>query len=754
MAESRHRVGIEIAADEDLGAVTKAKSALDDFSKGGIQAVEKLEDKVIGLQRSTINLRKEVEANRKAQAELSAAEKAGTVTKQQAAQMTSQLTTREKELTTAMQRASFAQKTAQADLRNLNMAQREAAENAQMLAAQFGVNLPPQLTKLTTRLPGLQSALGAAFNVGLIGAFVTATVGGIATVIETYQEFANIAERIERERMARINEMSLGVLGKAGDAIRQRQLSGLSGMAKSRQEFKFVLQDTLEQFGAKSVADLPEDVRRALQQIQHSANTQGSAAETKARQEAAAAAWKRQAGIEMSGAAQDQRQAEAQINAAIAGMEADDALRKTIDEVAKLGPTWESVHQEMEKGGDQMRRSLEMTWELADAERKVAEERRREVEAFGNDIEAMYNRITSNVKSAADVFKNIRGEYLNWVKHQFFQGLAGMLSGGSPGAATAGAGAGNAGILGGVLGGIIGMPGAAAAGGIAATPPFVNHALPPGAVPAQTVNVAGIAGYPPTTPLGTLLGKLHGVGPISGGGLMMGGALLGGLTVGNSNRALSALGGLASGAMMGTALMPGIGTAVGAAIGGLVGLFSGGGGGQKRADAEIADQGFAQLRQILEDYQRFRRDYASSIDAAERVWQQMSSQWQRRESAISQRPYYDAIIADMGRTEDERNRRREWMSLKPLPEFAAGGYTGAGGPAMLHPGEFVMTRQAVDRIGMSVLQGLNTAGGSSTAASGDVVTVQIARVDFTEAVERAIPVILRKGGAASRVLRG
>lgn len=198
MADSQHRVGITIAADEDLEAVQKAKTELNEFSKSGIIGIERLEDKVVSLQRFTINLRKEIELNRKAQAELAAAEEQGTVSKEQAAQMTRQLTEREKELTAAMQRASFSQRTAQQDLKNLNLAQREAAQNAQLLAAQFGVNLPNQLTTFATRIPAVQFALGKAFNVGLIGAFAAAAGRGLAEVVVALLNYEDTLQRVKR----------------------------------------------------------------------------------------------------------------------------------------------------------------------------------------------------------------------------------------------------------------------------------------------------------------------------------------------------------------------------------------------------------------------------------------------------------------------------------------------------------------------------------------------------------------------------
>ncbi len=285
-----------------------------------------------------------------------------------------------------------------------------------------------------------------------------------------------------------------------------------------------------------------------------------------------------------------------------------------------------------------------------------------------------------------------------------------------------------------------------------------------GAMAASFPGASGL-GLPATMPMGGLLSQLslRGLGPFSGQEVLMGGLTLGGLTVGSRNRALSALGGLGGGALAGFSVGGPIGAAIGAVAGGLIGLLSGGGGSEKRRDAEIANQGFAQLAKILEDYQRFRRDYASTLDAAQRIWNQMQGQWVRAESARTQRPYFDAILHSIEQTEDERNRRRQWMGLMPVPEFQAGGFVQSRDhqgavAALLHPGEFVLSQRAVERLGVGLLEGLNrgsSVAGAATAGSGGLL-VEVAPAGeqwFLEALEKGIPVLLRKGGAASRALR-
>ena len=235
-----------------------------------------------------------------------------------------------------------------------------------------------------------------------------------------------------------------------------------------------------------------------------------------------------------------------------------------------------------------------------------------------------------------------------------------------------------------------------------------------------------------------------------------------GSLIGSSNRGLSSLGGIGSGAITGLAAAGPIGAVVGGLIGGIAGLFGGGSGKAKRHDADIANQGFAQLKQILDDYNHFRRDFSSSVDSANRIWAQMQSQWTRSQSAPSQRPFFDAIIRSMQSTEDERLRRRQVQALLPIPQFANGGLvnsSGSGGTlAVVHPGEYVMSKRAVDDLGVNTLNGLNqgTTGNQGMSISLEPASAQSLGEMLKrnpQALEEGLLVVLRRGGALSRALR-
>ena len=259
------------------------------------------------------------------------------------------------------------------------------------------------------------------------------------------------------------------------------------------------------------------------------------------------------------------------------------------------------------------------------------------------------------------------------------------------------------------------------------------------------------------------------IGKLSGGGsgqdsalLSLGSSLFGSL-MGNSNRALSSLGGIGSGAMSGAIVGGPLGAVLGGLIGGVTGLFGGGSGKAKKHDAAIANRGFEQLKQVLNDYNYFRRDFASSVDAANRIWTQMQSQWTRTQSATSQRPYFDAILRSMQSIEDERNRRRQMQAILPVPQFANGGLvvgSGSSGTlAVVHPGEFVMNKRAVDEVGVGTLSSMNH--GANGRSGGTSISLEPASAQSLgemlkrnpQALEEGLLVVLRRGGALSRALR-
>ena len=298
----------------------------------------------------------------------------------------------------------------------------------------------------------------------------------------------------------------------------------------------------------------------------------------------------------------------------------------------------------------------------------------------------------------------------------------------------AGGGRGGVGILGGLLGGIFGpsVP-------VSARTPdfnpnagsgFINSALAGAAIPGLGVGAGGAGSIPGAVPVGSQaaggLGALFGGGGPGGGGSALLGLLLG-LQVGGSGRPIGGLlagiggtlGGVAlSGAIAGSA--GGIGALAGAGVGlagfltNPIGLAILGGigltsfivgvlkrGKKKEQATDIANEGFADINQIVRAFELRQVDFLRAVDGMNRIWDQMVQGWEQiggkvgRRSISSQQPFFAAYVARVEEIQRKRNERSDLIASLPLPEFQSGGLVhGVGNRpllAALHPGEFVLT---------------------------------------------------------------
>ena len=425
---------------------------------------------------------------------------------------------------------------------------------------------------------------------------------------------------------------------------------------------------------------------------------------------------------------------------------------------------------------------------------QLFQQHQQSAEAYGSQIASLYDRTVSGAKSASDSLKNIWSDLANWWKSQIFDQITAWMTGqggtssmAAPGSA-AGFVAGPAG-LGGIVATLLGTGGFLPTGGasnLAGQDMSLQNVLSQasiltngplgvagGGAGAATVasasagNIAIAYGLPATTTTGTVLSKVPGMLGFSGNPLLMGGLGLEAISTGIQNPVLRGLSGAAGGALIGSqigSIIPGIGTAIGAGVGALIGgiasLFGGGGNSDKNHDSALENQTFAKMNQTLQDFYQFRTTYDTAKSEITNDWNQMVSQFKRKDSEANQFPYYQAILTALDNVQNQRAARQQLQGMMAVPEFAVGGMvSGANGGmvAVVHPGEFVMSKQAVDRIGNSVLAGMNSGVSSSaqTAQSGTVVTVDPASQDwFNNALEHGLPVILRRGGPASRALRG
>ncbi len=346
------------------------------------------------------------------------------------------------------------------------------------------------------------------------------------------------------------------------------------------------------------------------------------------------------------------------------------------------------------------------------------------------------NFLTNIWRTVADEFqRSVTKMVLSWI---FGLRQIGAATGGG----RAGAGGGT-GILGGLFGGLLGLPQT----GSARTPDF-NPAgssfvfgavqgvgVPSTATPAGTAAGAGqggLGGLLSQIPggQGALLGALLGISvgsqgrPI--GGLLAGlGGTLGGVAL--SGAAAGSAGGIGALAGSGAALAGFLTNPIGLAILGgigatsfLVGVLSRGK--KKRQASDVANRGFDEIGQVVKAFELRQLDFLRANDQMQQVWDQMVEGWQRiggkvgRRSIATQRPFFDQALARIEEIQRERNRRGDLIGGLPIPEFASGGLVPGAGQrpilAAVHPGEFVLNRDAVSRIGQPRLESANKGSGS------------------------------------------
>ena len=417
---------------------------------------------------------------------------------------------------------------------------------------------------------------------------------------------------------------------------------------------------------------------------------------------------------------------------------------------------------------------------IRDEHKRIADEQTRQMHRQAREYDRLLDRMVRFTEQTGSILSNIwrslADEFKRSVTKMALSWLLGMrtIQGGARGAAAGG------GLLATLLGlgGLGGVAGGATPPG--ATPPFINQAFAgaggfPGAGGLPGAVAGRIPGAVPTAapgsrggPLGGLLGALglggpgagFGAGGVSGGGL---GAVLGLLLGGEGIRrgsplfaGLGAVGGVlggvagagaAAGVAGGIGALSGLGVGLAAFLTNPVGLALLGGitafsvigsilsrGGKKEQATTIANQGFERIDQVMQAFRLRQTDYLSAIEGMNSQWEQMVAGWNRiggsvgRNSIADQRRWFNLRTQELDSIQAERLRRETQIGGLPLPHFEVGGLVpGQGGRPLLaavHPGEFVMRRQAVDQIGAPRLRRLNEGG-----AAGDTFVVNIATPD-------------------------
>ncbi len=414
---------------------------------------------------------------------------------------------------------------------------------------------------------------------------------------------------------------------------------------------------------------------------------------------------------------------------------------------------------------------------------QAAEARRVEaVKVFGRTLESLYERTIGRSRTFAEALGNIWREITTQLKRNIFDSIAAILL--NQRQALAAFGPSGIGTDGPVLPGLpVGLGGF----GGSSTPlfqgsPFISRAFDPAGTPGRAAGASqgrlvnflsaiatapgfrslplllglGLGGRRGASPLGAALGAFGGIAAgFAGAGAVAG--VIGGIGVG-----AGALGGLA--ALFSNPLTAGIAA-------GLVGFMAlratFARGRIKREASGIADQGFGEIRRIFEDYKNYRRDYGSALADMQQVWAGMVAQWSAMggvgaRSIRTQEVFFRQYLNQMAQIEEERGIRGNIIRSLPAPSFQAGGFSTGGGLAFLHPGEFVLSNRAVERLGASLLQGLNSGTAGQGGGEGMMVELTPASAAILKkmikldpaGMDEGLMMVVRAGGKFSRAVRG
>jgi len=395
---------------------------------------------------------------------------------------------------------------------------------------------------------------------------------------------------------------------------------------------------------------------------------------------------------------------------------------------------------------------------MGKAQIEAAKKSQEQYEKLASSIESFIDRVFLHARSLSDVFHQflmqLLGSFVKWVSQMVARALLGMKQ-------VSGAQTGGGGILGSILGGIFGLGGAGAAPAFAGT--TGGLALPGGGV---IQGVTGGLSAGAITPFGggsemtTLIGAggnvlvgggipkvaggsgLAGLGLMGAGGLLMGGTAalgraggvggpitgaIGGAMMGvGAAGMMAALGGTSMVGMLGAALLTTpygwIALAAIAGIGALIGAL---GRGKAKRKATAIEVPFEQAAAALYDqYKQHEVDFESVVGGLQALIEQGQQaelsaglgKWGRKGAENLTRIIED-LIQQIQNLEKQRQANAAIIGGTTVPEFAIGGPVtnwqsaiGRGGMlAILHPGEFVMRREAVENLGTNSLASLNRA---------------------------------------------
>jgi hypothetical protein len=393
------------------------------------------------------------------------------------------------------------------------------------------------------------------------------------------------------------------------------------------------------------------------------------------------------------------------------GAEQLTSLRRDLEHLGQAGATAvERLDASLLSVVEHLQRSRQL---VGQSTREFLQSHRQLFASLDPIFQGFFNRMLNGSRNFRDALKQLFNDLLRFFLRTVDQMVAAWLGG----LGRMGGGFSAAGLFGApsVGGSVLGLVAPLLSGGL-------GFQLGPGGT-APTFPVGGAGGFSATgldifSRLGIPLRDLSLAGLTIPGGLLASGGLfgvLGGFQTGS--RTLGALGGAAAGFAFGGP--------IGAAIGAVAGFFAGvfGRGKKKRQATRIAQEGFAEMRKILDQFKRFEVDFDSGLAAITSLWEQMQAAWRQLGKSIFNRSFstqkvnFDAIVGELKQVQQARETRARLVEALPIPEFQSGGLvraqtiTAGNGRvlAFLHEGEAVLNRRAVQALGPQFVEQANRA---------------------------------------------
>ncbi len=424
-------------------------------------------------------------------------------------------------------------------------------------------------------------------------------------------------------------------------------------------------------------------------------------------------------------------------------LQEDKRLQETLAGLEKLGA-----------GEEDLARARELL--AAQTAVKVVQENQRAFEQMAQQIDLFFQRAALGAQSFSDLFKQIWTQLLSFFISQVSRMVAAWVLGQRTMQAASAGGGGGGGIGsilsgvfgGGGLGGIFG--GATAPGGtgtFSGAPIGSNLVSGGGGLASFRVPGIGISTGLPPAPAGSASGiaaqqsvfAALALDPVSL-------AILAIIAAGMFGLQKAAQGSVVGGVLGGAAL----GGIAGAILGGLFGAFRRG---KLKRRAAASEEAFsAQLIEVVAEFKRFELDFENALDTVDQLFADFSQVAPQQFGKFGRRavnnitPFVGAVKNRIREIQVARDARLLLSAGSLIPEFAHGGLVGA----LLHPGEFVIRREAVQQVGVQNLERINRGDAALEGSEQFIVQMIFPGVTDSRGFEQALR---RNRGTVIRIVR-